>query len=655
MRRALFAALALAALSVGATAVRAPLQRMDRRLWRIFDNGAAPAGGSAPAPPTPPAFVFAPASGLGMGTACSGTNPTTADGGTLTFLARASGRTCMKGGEFANIANGDLVKLAANQYAVQPGGSGTGPLGVSVWQEGYNLATGSEALDVDWSAFGSGAAAPIVTANAATAPDGTNTAERVQLAACGGTARSFVYNTCALLDGGSSDFRSVSCFVKGRLDGGTTEMLWGGGPGGWFVGPCTYNTSTWTRCRMGGANPLGASLVAFGNFQDYPGSTFDQDIYVWGCQCEDGNLVSPYIPTASGATGKRGAEQVTASVTMGAAVSLAGTAVAPRSFSDDVRAVSVATSASNETTLGILGAKEICDFNISGAHTSLIGRDSFVDPAPESATACTYGSSTSRACTGTACIPTSGALSLATGAATIYIGGWADGGQANGTVKSVCFDSTATGCQPAGTSDVTCPAVVDDAHTLALIGDSIMVGFASAVPVNTEVSDYVCASGRASVSYAVTGSTIADCKQQFDAGRIAHPGARAFVSNCGINDLNAGVPGHTAFTSYLPLLDIARDAGYPLVLGTLTPCDGYSNCHPNEVLDFNSDLTAYCAAYPSTVTCVNQYANLGNATEYLFPSSSTYLGSQCLPTSDYLHPNTYCSMLLADDFAAAAP
>lgn len=40
MRRALLAALALAALSVGATAVRAPLQRIDRRLWRIFDNGA---------------------------------------------------------------------------------------------------------------------------------------------------------------------------------------------------------------------------------------------------------------------------------------------------------------------------------------------------------------------------------------------------------------------------------------------------------------------------------------------------------------------------------------------------------------------------------------------------------------------------------------
>lgn len=654
MRRALLAALALAALSVGATAVRAPLQRIDRRLWRIFDNGAAPSGGSA-APSTPPAFVFAPASGLGMGTACSGTNPTTADGGTLTFLARASGRTCMKTGEYVGIGNGDLVKLAANQYAVQPGGDGSGPLGLSVWQEGYNLSTGSENLDSDWTAFGSGAPAPSVTANAAVAPDGTNTAERVQLAACGGSARSFVYNTCALLDGGSSITRSVSCFVKGRLDGGTTEMLWGGGPGGWFVGPCTYNTSTWTRCRMGGANPLGASLVAFGNFLDYPGSTFDQDIYVWGCQCEDGNLVSPYIPTASGATGKRGGEQVTASVTMGAAVSLAATAVSPRSFSDDVRAVSVATSASNETTLGILGAKEICDFNISGAHTSLIGRDSFVDPAPESATACTYGASSSRACTGTACIPTSGALSLATGAATIYIGGWQDGGAANGTVKSVCFDSTATGCQPAGTSDVTCPAVVDNAHTLVLVGDSIMEGFASAVPVNTEVSDYICASGRTSVSYAVTGSTIADCKNQFDAGRQAYPGARALVSNCGINDLNAGVPGHTAFTSYRPLLDIARDAGYPLVLGTLTPCNGYSNCHPNEVLDFNSDLTAYCAAYPSTVTCVNNYANLGNATEYLFPSSSTYLGSQCVPTSDYLHPNTYCSMLLADDFAAAAP
>lgn len=199
MRRGLLAALALTALAAGATQVRMPLQRWDRRLWRIIDNGAASSGGSV-APATPPLLVFAPSSGAGMGTACSGTNPTTADGGTLTFLSRASGRTCMKTGEYVGIANGDLVKLSANQYAVQPGGDGGGPLGISVWQEGYNLSTGSENLDSDWTAFGSGAPAPAVTANAATAPDGTNTAERVQLAACGGTARSFLYNTCALLE-----------------------------------------------------------------------------------------------------------------------------------------------------------------------------------------------------------------------------------------------------------------------------------------------------------------------------------------------------------------------------------------------------------------------------------------------------------------------
>ena len=40
MRRGLLAVAALVALAAGATQVRVPLQRMDRRLWRIFDNGA---------------------------------------------------------------------------------------------------------------------------------------------------------------------------------------------------------------------------------------------------------------------------------------------------------------------------------------------------------------------------------------------------------------------------------------------------------------------------------------------------------------------------------------------------------------------------------------------------------------------------------------
>ena len=60
--------------------------------------------------PTPAFFEFAPASGVGMGEACSCVDVTGTKGEALTFT-RASTATCVKGSPTTGIANGDLVRV----------------------------------------------------------------------------------------------------------------------------------------------------------------------------------------------------------------------------------------------------------------------------------------------------------------------------------------------------------------------------------------------------------------------------------------------------------------------------------------------------------------------------------------------------------------
>src|SRR4029077_1644502 len=132
-----------------------------------------------------PLFEFAPASGVGMGTACACTTPTGSKGETLTF-ARSSSATCLKtvGTAPQTIANGDMVTCTTNQPRVMPGADGTNILGLLVEDARTNSALRSQQIEnAAWTAANAVVAAPTITANAAVAPDGTTTAERVQIPA----------------------------------------------------------------------------------------------------------------------------------------------------------------------------------------------------------------------------------------------------------------------------------------------------------------------------------------------------------------------------------------------------------------------------------------------------------------------------------------
>jgi len=277
-------------------------------------------------------FEFAPQSGAGMGgAACACATPTGAKGEAMTFT-RASSGTCLKGPTVAGIANGDMVTCATNQARVMPGGDGSGGLGLLVEGARTNDALRSQELDnAAWSTSGS---AMTITADQAVVPDGTTTAERLQIpSVIADTGESVRYQLVA------SGTRSASFFVKGNASSGTIDVAAAVGGGGCIS--CSFNASTWTRCVA--ANIAGSNIIEIGNQSitavNCPsghGAKGSLDVFVTDAQSEVGAYASSYIATA-GSTVTRATELADLPVTFGAGTtgfSLSSTVVLPNSFAN---------------------------------------------------------------------------------------------------------------------------------------------------------------------------------------------------------------------------------------------------------------------------------------------------------------------------------
>lgn len=606
--------------------------------------------------PTLPRFAFAPATGKGMGTACACSSITGAKNEAITFT-RASPMTCMKGGETANIANGDLVTCGANLPSVQSGGDGGTYLGLSAWEPRTNgILFPKNLSNAVWVKNG-GDFTPTVTANFAIAPDGTSTATRVQLAATTSAQSAYVYQASAC----AVSMDSMSCFVKGNSGSGTIDLGVNDSSNGHIVAACPFNNTTWSRCLAENVNVLNGgafTLFEIGNLGFVSGqSRSANDVLIWGCQCEAGNRASPYIDSLDGGSQSRAVQVASVAYSAsGASVALGAALVTDSIFGDDMHAASMSFSAGNETDLYVLGAKNHCAFDIGGTQSALNGINNLLIPTTQAAT-CSYAPTSRVTCAGSQCKPLSGTLTLPTGTATLYIGGQADGGMANGTVRNICADPSAAKCKPAGSVTATCPVVTDNAHTVATIGDSIMVG-AFQIRVVDELNDRLCSRSLAAVSYAVSGSHISDCTDQYH-NSVKGQGYRDVLTNCGTNDINGGQDAGGAWNMMASLLtDIVHDGGYHVVLGNVTPCQGYSGCVPSVISVFNALEASWCADAGNLATCIDNYTLLGSASNTLSYSGSTHvsaLGTLCQPTSDGLHPNNYCTTKLADSFADAVP
>lgn len=235
--------------------------------------------------------------GDGNTEACTCDAPAIHSGQAFTF-ARGSAATCSKKGHASTgIANGDLVSCASGEPRIEP--NDDDDLGLRLDGTATNQLVRSMEMD-QWSTFSSGIDAPTVTANAGTAPDGTSTADRLQVPACpADTNRSIIYRETVL---GAAE-RVQSIYVKSYPGAGAQSLSL-----------CLYVSSpsecvemnaveaTWTRYDvvMTGANPS-PSIGCIYNTSLFNGSgnTGAADVLLWGGQLEDGDTPTAFIPTTN--------------------------------------------------------------------------------------------------------------------------------------------------------------------------------------------------------------------------------------------------------------------------------------------------------------------------------------------------------------------
>jgi hypothetical protein len=191
-----------------------------------------------------------------------------------------------------------MVTCQTGQPRVMPGTDGTSVNGQLDEAARTNTVIQSQSFDnAAWTKLGvAGAAAPIVTADQATAPDGTLTAERIQFAATSGAQESDLSQVIS-----NASASSATVYFKGNGTTGILDLcLWNGAT--YTCTACTFVAAGWTRCEVDNVNGGGASAtILFGNATVRNGGTARaaNDVFAWGADWEVGDYASSYIATTS--------------------------------------------------------------------------------------------------------------------------------------------------------------------------------------------------------------------------------------------------------------------------------------------------------------------------------------------------------------------
>lgn len=159
-----------------------------------------------------------------------------------------------------------------------------------------NLLTRTEEFDnAVWSkAAGGTGSVPVITSNAATAPDGAETASRVQLDLNGGTASSDIsWLFHATLSGTEGVVSNRSLYLK-SFDGSSYDLIFGTSTGLVVLTKITV-TSEWQRFDISHTADANTNLL-FGlrNAGGVTGVSDTADLLVWGAQLELGSTATAY-------------------------------------------------------------------------------------------------------------------------------------------------------------------------------------------------------------------------------------------------------------------------------------------------------------------------------------------------------------------------
>lgn len=259
----------------------------------------------AQATPFPPAalpFQFAVTGGAGMRSECECVDVSGAQREVATF-ARTSTGTCVK-------VSGALVTCPAGAPRVQTVG---GLLGILIEIGSTNTALRSEELDDStWAKTGVVVAAPVVTADQAVAPDGTTTADQIDIA-----ATTINTNASILTQDFTADTGRWTATEWMKTSTGTATIYFGfwDGASSYKTQTCSL-TTTWARCKLSYQVLTAATWKVFAgvDLRDAGQSAqVAKTVYAWGAQVEGNganvNGSTSYIRTA-GTTVTRAGESV---------------------------------------------------------------------------------------------------------------------------------------------------------------------------------------------------------------------------------------------------------------------------------------------------------------------------------------------------------
>ena len=380
----------------------------------------------------------------GMGTfgPCSTTAPTGARGEVLTFT-RASAATCTKtasgGLATTGIADGDLVSLSSNVARVEYDSAGT--LGLLVEAARTNSLVRSQ--EIDHAGWTKGGAIGTITADYATAPDGTLTADRYQYT---NTNTDYVLQTFSVGGLGASG----SVYLKGTSGAGTLYLCRGGAASQCVT--CSYVAATWSRCRYEATLATSSNLFV-GCDTGTLGAACAQtgmDVLVWGLQGELGAYATSYIPTTSAAV-TRAAEGGSVTIASTPILSMAGTSQFESNTLSNGRIIEAYTVAANDTdrfSLLISGVQPANFIANGGVSTTQASATNFTMPGLNRAAVwLASGATQNTIANGTANSAATARTTVT--ATTLYIGRYGGGvsNEPDAILTKLCADPDAARCR----------------------------------------------------------------------------------------------------------------------------------------------------------------------------------------------------------------
>ena len=193
-------------------------------------------------------------------------------------------------------SNGLIQTAAINAPRFDYNPTTLAPRGLLIEEQRVNLLTYSEQFDnAAWQKFGGGTGlTPTVTPNFATAPDGTMTADRVQMSLNGGTTLSDSVNVSQ-----SATFAAGAYVLTVwlRSNTGSNQTILGVIANSQSVDSPITVTPTWQRFTVTQTTAAVTSNSGLRLRGTFTGDT--ADILVWGAQLEAGAFATSYIPTVA--------------------------------------------------------------------------------------------------------------------------------------------------------------------------------------------------------------------------------------------------------------------------------------------------------------------------------------------------------------------